>query len=205
MATKRGISDASARGTAPRTLDECRRCELWRGATQGVGGAGPPTARIFIVGEQPGNEEDLRGLPFVGPAGQMLDRALEAAGLERGSVYITNAVKHFKYELRGKRRLHKTPAQREVEACAYWLEREFERIRSAVVVALGATALRAMVADYGGTLTAALGEVLEVGGRFIVPTFHPSYVLRLREEEERTKALGTIVEALQTARRLARA
>jgi len=117
----------------PAGLDECRRCELWKHATQAVGGAGPLGARIMLVGEQPGDQEDRAGTPFVGPAGLVLDRALAAAGLDRRAVYITNAVKHFKWELRGKRCMHKTPAQREIEACYYWLEKELARIAPAVV------------------------------------------------------------------------
>ncbi|OMU16898.1 hydroxyacid dehydrogenase, partial [Burkholderia pseudomallei] len=108
---------------APQTLDACRRCGLWEHATQAVPGAGPPRAAIMLVGEQPGNQEDREGAPFVGPAGRVLERALAAAGLDRASVYVTNAVKHFKWAPRGKRRMHKTPVQQEIDACRYWLER----------------------------------------------------------------------------------
>jgi uracil-DNA glycosylase family protein len=187
----------------PRTLDECRRCDLWRGATQAVGGSGPESARIVLLGEQPGNDEDLQGVPFVGPAGRLLDQALLSAELDRRTVYVTNAVKHFKYELRGKRRMHKTPAQREVEACLYWLERELDRIDPKVIVTLGITALRAVHPDWGGTLTSALGRVIDLGGRWLIPTYHPSYMLRLRDETERKQVLDHIIGALVEARRLA--
>src|SRR6478609_409990 len=108
----------------PESLDTCHRCALYNDATQGVPGAGPRHAPLMIVGEQPGDQEDLQGKPFVGPAGAMLDRALEEAGVTRKDVYVTNAVKHFKWEPRGKRRMHKTPAQREIDACHYWMDRE---------------------------------------------------------------------------------
>ena len=131
----------------PGTLDECRRCPLWHDATQGVGGVGPAHAAIMMVGEQPGDSEDREGRPFVGPAGRLLDDALREAGVTRGTVFVTNAVKHFKWEPRGKRRMHKTPAQREVDACRYWLERELTRVSPRVVVALGSTALKALLQD----------------------------------------------------------
>ena len=136
----------------------CQDCPLWANATQTVFGAGDPHARVMLVGEQPGDEEDKKGLPFVGPAGRLLDRALEAAGVDREHLYVTNAVKHFKWQLRGKRRLHKTPAQREIDACHQWLEREIETVRPQVLVALGATAARAVIE--GGGFRAA-GEGLE--------------------------------------------
>ena len=123
----------------------CQDCPLWANATQTVFGAGDPHARVMLVGEQPGDEEDKKGLPFVGPAGRLLDRGLEAAGVDREHLYVTNAVKHFKWQLRGKRRLHKTPAQREIDACHQWLEREIATVKPHVIVALGATAARAVI------------------------------------------------------------
>src|SRR3954463_16269198 len=127
----------------------CQDCPLWANATQTVFGVGDPHARIMLVGEQPGDEEDRKGLPFVGPAGRLLDRALEAAGVDREHLYVTNAVKHFKWEQRGKRRLHKTPAQREIDACHQWLEGEIAALRPQVIVCLGATAARALLgADF---------------------------------------------------------
>src|SRR3990170_4938234 len=124
----------------------CQDCPLWADATQTVFGAGDPHALAMLVGEQPGDEEDRKGLPFVGPAGRLLDRALEAAGVDRQHLYVTNAVKHFKWQLRGKRRLHKTPAQREIDACHQWLEREVESVQPQVIACLGATAARAVIA-----------------------------------------------------------
>src|SRR3954453_7786778 len=124
---------------------DCRNYPLWKNATQTVFGAGASHARIMLVGEQPGDEEDRRREPFVGPAGRLLDRALQAAGVDRSTLYVTNAVKHFKWEPRGKRRLHKTPAQREIEACHQWLEREVAAIRPQVIVCLGATAAKAVI------------------------------------------------------------
>ncbi|WP_333985664.1 UdgX family uracil-DNA binding protein [Burkholderia orbicola] len=189
---------------APATLDACRRCALWEHATQPVPGAGPVDAPIMLVGEQPGDQEDRAGLPFVGAAGRMLDRALDEAGIERAHVYLTNAVKHFKWEPRGKRRLHKTPAQREVAACRYWLERELQAVQPRVVVALGATALRAVLQDNDATLERTRAPVRTEDGRLVVATYHPSYVLRTRGADSREHAYRTLVDALRTASRLAR-
>ncbi|MGH8717998.1 MAG: UdgX family uracil-DNA binding protein [Burkholderiales bacterium] len=123
----------------------CQACPLWHNGTQTVFGAGDADAKVMLVGEQPGDEEDLRGEPFVGPAGRLLDRALIAAGVDRSQVYVTNAVKHFKWEPRGKRRLHKTPAQREIDACRQWLEREIAIVKPKVIVCLGGTAVKALL------------------------------------------------------------
>ena len=128
----------------PAALQACRRCDLWRDATQGVAGEGPPTAAMMLVGEQPGDAEDLAGLPFVGPAGKVLDRALIAAGVPRSRTWVTNAVKHFKHEQRGKRRLHKTPDAGEVAACRWWLESESRLVRPRVIRAMGGTAVPAV-------------------------------------------------------------
>ena len=175
----------------------CQDCPLWANATQTVFGVGDPHARVMLVGEQPGDEEDKKGLPFVGPAGRLLDRALEAAGVDREHLYVTNAVKHFKWQLRGKRRLHKTPAQREVDACHQWLEREVETVKPEVIVALGATAARAVIGkDF---------KVSVMRGRFVesplaphvFATFHPSALLRLREEGEREAAFEQLVGDLK--------
>ena len=165
-------------------LQRCRRCPLWEHATQAVGGVGPEAARIMLVGEQPGDEEDLKGEPFVGPAGKVLDRALAAAGIDRTGVYLTNAVKHFKWEPRGKRRLHKTPAQREVEACMAWLDAEIARVNPAVIVAMGATAAYALTGR-----KVAIGaqrgsfQPHPSGARLLV-TYHPSAVLRAAERAD---------------------
>ncbi|KVV64983.1 hydroxyacid dehydrogenase [Burkholderia cepacia] len=188
---------------APTTLGACRRCALWEHATQPVPGAGPRDASIMLVGEQPGDQEDRAGVPFVGAAGRLLDRALDEAGVERTHVYLTNAVKHFKWEPRGKRRLHKTPAQREVAACRYWLERELDAVRPRVVVALGATALCAVLQDNDATLERTRAPVRTAGGQLVVATFHPSYVLRTRGADSREHAYRTLVDALRTASDLA--
>jgi probable DNA metabolism protein len=187
---------------APSTLDQCRRCDLWQHATQAVGGSGPARARIMLVGEQPGDQEDLAGLPFVGPAGQLLDRALADAGIARDSVYLTNAVKHFKWEPRGKRRLHKTPAQREVEACHYWLDQELAQVRPDVVVALGSTALKSVLGTGHVTLKDTLGKPIRHGGRWVVTVYHPSFVLRVPDEESKSRAMAVMVDGLRLARRL---
>jgi probable DNA metabolism protein len=189
-AMKRSLADLSATGSSatgpgPGPAEgphDCRRCELWRRATQAVAGSGPDDARVMLVGEQPGDEEDLRGTAFVGPAGRVLDRALAEAGLERAQLYVTNAVKHFKWEPRGRRRLHKRPEVREVSACSVWLEREIAEIRPSVIVALGATALRAL-AGSTSSIAAARGQTLShASGARIVATYHPSSILRAEGE-----------------------
>jgi uracil-DNA glycosylase len=175
----------------------CQDCPLWANATQTVFGAGDPHARVMLVGEQPGDEEDKKGLPFVGPAGRLLDRALEAAGVEREHLYVTNAVKHFKWQLRGKRRLHKTPAQREIDACHQWLEREIENIQPHVIVALGSTAAKAVIArDF--KVSVQRGQFVDSPlAPYVFATFHPSALLRLREEEEREAAFKQLVTDLK--------
>ena len=183
----------------PSSLDECRRCDLWRNATQAVAGVGPSSARIMLVGEQPGDQEDLAGTPFIGPAGKVLDDAFQRAGLSRDAVYLTNAVKHFKWEPRGKRRLHKTPAQMEVNACAYWLEEEMARVQPQVIVALGGTALKAILRDPKATLTDKLGVPFQHEGKWIVVVYHPSYILRVPDEAARVKAMAVLVDGLQRA------
>lgn len=208
MTTRRSSAPESA-GRAdfdpaqePRTLDECRRCPLWRDATQGVPGAGPAHAPIMMVGEQPGDSEDRAGQPFVGPAGRLLDDALREAGVTRSAVFVTNAVKHFKWEPRGKRRMHKTPAQREVDACHYWLERELVRVSPSVVVALGSTALKALLEDAHVRLQDHFGKTTRHGGRTILATWHPSYALRAPDPETRERAYADIVRTLAHAKRI---
>jgi len=175
----------------------CQDCPLWANATQTVFGEGDPHARVMLVGEQPGDAEDRKGHPFVGPAGQLLDRALEAAGVDRDHLYVTNAVKHFKWQLRGKRRLHKTPAQREIDACHQWLEREVATVKPQVIVCLGATAAKAVIGpDF---------KVSTMRGRFVestlaprvFATFHPSALLRLRDEAEKETAFRQLVKDLK--------
>ena len=176
---------------------KCQDCPLWANATQTVFGAGDPNARVMLVGEQPGDEEDRKGLPFVGPAGRLLDRALEAAGVEREHLYVTNAVKHFKWQARGKRRLHKTPAQREIDACHQWLEQEVRTVKPHVIVTLGATAAKAII---GPQFKVSLqrGQFVESPlAPFVFATFHPSALLRLREEEEKEAAFKQLVRDLK--------
>ena len=184
----------------------CRNCELWRSATQTVFGEGPAIARVVFVGEQPGDQEDISGAPFVGPAGKLLDRALRDAGVQRADVYVTNAVKHFKFEPRGKRRLHKTPAQREVAACRGWLERELAVIAPELIVALGGTAARSL---RGGELSvhSSRGRILdgpEVGGAALLVTVHPSYVLRLPETDKEAAYRAFVADLMLVARFLSR-
>ncbi|QGQ20433.1 UdgX family uracil-DNA binding protein [Cellulomonas sp. JZ18] len=176
----------------------CRGCELWAPATQVVFSEGPAQAAVMLVGEQPGDKEDLAGEPFVGPAGRVLHEALAAAGLDPEQVYVTNAVKHFRFEQRGKRRIHKTPLVTHLRACVPWLEAEIAAVRPRVVVALGATAARGVL---GRTVAVGTerGRVLDAGGRAVVVTAHPSSVLRLRERAEREAATAAIVDDLRVA------
>ncbi|MBS0360066.1 MAG: UdgX family uracil-DNA binding protein [Proteobacteria bacterium] len=205
----RKLRDGTFDDQQPANLEEvaamiqaCRRCDLWRDATQGVAGEGPSRAKLMLVGEQPGDQEDLAGKPFVGPAGQMLDRALAEAGVPRDQTYVTNAVKHFKHEPRGKRRLHKTPNTGEVTACRWWLDHERRLVKPRVVVALGATAV-----------TSVFGKALPIAGARQtahqlpdqsqgVVTYHPSYLLRVPDAEAKAKAYAMFVEDLRFAWRL---
>jgi DNA polymerase len=183
-------------------LNACRRCDLWRDATQGVPGEGPAHAELMLVGEQPGDVEDLAGKPFVGPAGQMLDRALADAGVTRAQLYVTNAVKHFKHELRGKRRLHKTPETGEITACRWWLDQERALVTPKVVVALGGTAATAVFGRPMPILKSR-GRVFDLddGARGVI-TVHPSYLLRLPDERAKAEAYARFVEDLSAARAL---
>jgi len=178
----------------------CRRCDLYRHATQTVFGEGPLDARIMFVGEQPGDQEDLAGRPFVGPAGAVFDAALEKAGIERSSVYVTNAVKHFKFVAKGKRRIHSKPDAGEISACRWWIEQERELIRPPVTVALGATAARSLVGKVV-TISKVRGEplTLEDGSECWV-TAHPSSLLRIPDEEGRREARALFVRDLERIR-----
>jgi DNA polymerase len=185
-------------------LDRCRRCELWEHATQAVPGEGPDGARLMLVGEQPGDEEDVQGRPFVGPAGRLLRKLLDEAGIAVEDVFVTNAVKHFFFEPRGKRRIHKTPMQRHIAACHAWLEGELARVRPSVVVTLGATALAAV---YGGRIAIAQARTRKLQdphGTPIVATYHPSAVLRVPDDAAKAKLRATLVADLKRAARLAR-
>jgi DNA polymerase len=156
----------------------------------------------MIVGEQPGDQEDLAGAPFVGPAGKLLDRVFDAAGVERRKIYLTNAVKHFKWEPRGKRRLHKTPAQREVEACHYWLDKELAALKPSVIVAMGSTALKSVLGSGQVTLKDTLGRAIEHDGRWVVTIYHPSYVLRVPDQAAKEQAFNVMVDGLKLAQDL---
>jgi uracil-DNA glycosylase family protein len=180
-----------------RAASDCRGCPLWEDATQTVFGAGPKKAELMLVGEQPGDREDLEGEPFVGPAGGILAQALADAGIDRGAVYLTNAVKHFKWQARGKRRLHQTPRAGEVEACRPWLEAELETVHPTGLLALGSTAAKALFGtavrvtrDRGRPIDSPLAPVAAL-------TMHPSAILRLRDREERADALAALVDDLR--------
>jgi DNA polymerase len=175
----------------------CRGCPLWQDATQTVFGEGGAKAELMLVGEQPGDQEDRRGEPFVGPAGRVLDRALEGAGIDRSRVYLTNAVKHFKWRPRGGRRLHQSPRVGEIEACRPWLEAELEAVGPRAVVALGATAARSLFGP-SVKVTKDRGRLLDVGVAPIeAVTMHPSAIVRVRESQERDEALGALVGDLE--------
>jgi uracil-DNA glycosylase len=191
-----------SRPPSEETLENCRRCDLWKNATQAVPGEGSRSAAIMLVGEQPGDEEDRRGHPFVGPAGRLLDVAIEAAGLERKQLFVTNAVKHFKWEPRGKRRLHKKPGAGEIKACNIWLEQEIAAIKPRVIVALGATALKALTRT-SLTIEAARRQEMSIEqGATVVATYHPSALLRV--EEDRAQELrDLLVHDLRRAAKLA--
>ncbi|MES2096084.1 MAG: UdgX family uracil-DNA binding protein [Pseudomonadota bacterium] len=175
----------------------CTRCPLHRDATQTVFGEGPVDARLMVVGEQPGDQEDFAGRPFVGPAGELFDRALGDAGIDRARIYVTNAVKHFKYELRGKRRIHAKPNAGEISACRWWIDQELALIKPQVTLALGATAARSL---FGRTVTIGKerGQALELpGGGEAWITVHPSYLLRLPDEVARREEYARFVEDLR--------
>lgn len=183
-----------------RDAAHCRDCPLWENATQTVFGAGDPHAAVMLVGEQPGDEEDRRGEPFVGPAGRLLDRALERAGVDRRHLYVTNAVKHFKWQLRGKRRIHKTPAQREIAACHQWLEREIRTIKPQVIVCLGATAARALLGPDFRVSTLRGRLIASPLAPYVFATLHPSAVLRVRGAVEREAAEAALAKDLALIR-----
>ena len=178
---------------------DCRACPLWKDATQTVFGEGPPHARIMLVGEQPGDREDLAGKPFVGPAGQMLDRALQEAGVDRTKVYVTNAVKHFKFVPRGKIRLHQKPATPEIKACRPWYERELAAINPALVVAMGATAAQSVFGKIT-PINKNRGQLIELEhGIKALVTVHPSYLLRLPDPDARAHEYQRFVDDLRIA------
>jgi uracil-DNA glycosylase family protein len=180
----------------------CRRCPLYKNATQAVPGEGRKDARLMLVGEQPGDKEDLAGRPFVGPAGRVLDQALAEAGISRSEVFVTNAVKHFKHELRGKRRLHKRPDAHEIERCKVWLELERAIVKPAAIVALGASAARSLLGR-PVTIAKTRGRPLELadGTRAFV-TIHPSFLLRIQDEADKRREYRHFVSDLQQASKI---
>jgi uracil-DNA glycosylase len=184
-----------------RAIPDCRACDLYKRGTQAVFGAGRARARVVLVGEQPGNDEDLTGLPFVGPAGRELDRGLEAAGIDRKEVWVTNVVKHFKWEPRGKRRIHKKPNAAEINACFPWLEAELRVIRPEVLVCLGATAAQAIMGR-SFRVTRQRGEILASPlGIDVLATIHPSAILRARTDEDRRREREGFIEDLRVVAR----
>ena len=199
MDEERGKSIKSLRELAA-AEGECRRCPLYRNATQAVPGEGPKAADFMLVGEQPGDREDLAGKPFVGPAGRILNSALKDAGIARADTFVTNAVKHFKHEMRGKRRLHKRPNNYEIERCKIWLERERELVKPSTIVALGVTAARSLT---GKTVTIAKMRRTPVDladGTKLVVTIHPSALLRIEDEDDKRAAYRDFVADLKAAR-----
>ena len=181
--------------------EACTRCPLYKHATQVVPGEGPVRARIMMVGEQPGDQEDKQGKPFVGPAGGMLAKALEDAGIDRDAVFVTNAVKHFKFEQRGKRRLHKRPNAYEIDRCHWWLDFERRLVKPDIVVALGATAVRS-ISGRPTSINKIRGRVLTLqdGGRMLA-TIHPSYILRIEDEADKRAEYRKFVTDLRACAR----
>jgi DNA polymerase len=200
-ARKRGCGNSAAALVALREeAMACRRCPLWKPATQTVFGEGPAEAKLMLVGEQPGDQEDLHGRPFIGPAGQVLDRAMRDAGVDRGEVYLTNAVKHFKFEPRGKRRIHSKPQTTEIEACKWWIDQERALVRPVVTVMMGASAARSLLGR-AVTISGTRGQPipLDEGGEGWV-TIHPSYLLRIREKADAEREYERFVEDLTQAK-----
>jgi uracil-DNA glycosylase family protein len=215
--SKRNSRPEAARGqsAAPRIPDRptlaslreaarnCRACDLWKVGTQTVFGEGAPDAELMFVGEQPGDQEDVTGQPFVGPAGKVLDRALEEAGIDRATVYVTNVVKHFKWEPRGKRRIHKKPNAAEIVACRPWLETEIGLVKPRAIVCLGSTAAQALLGR-GFKVTKHRGEFIESAiAPIVMATVHPSSLLRAPDDETRRRETARFIDDLRAvARRL---
>jgi uracil-DNA glycosylase family protein len=191
-------------GRSADTLESCRRCELWKRATQAVAGEGPPRAALMLVGEQPGDEEDRAGRPFVGPAGRLLRLLLSDAGIDPATVFLTNAVKHFRFEFRGKRRLHKTPSQVELEACNLWLLKEIERTQPHVIVTLGTTALKAVIGEKLAIVAARERTLVSPDGTRVIATYHPAAVLRAPALEQKDELRRAMLADLKRAALLAK-
>jgi DNA polymerase len=201
-----GLDDAAevprSLAAAQRAVQDCRRCPLYEFATQAVFGEGPARAEIMFVGEQPGDREDLSGKPFVGPAGRVFDELLAAAELERSKIYVTNAVKHFKFQQRGKRRLHQRPDAGEIEACRFWLNLEREFVKPRVIVALGATAARSLLGKVV-SITSQRGRPRQLeDGAWLYVTVHPSYLLRIRDRDDAAREREGFLADLRAVREL---
>jgi uracil-DNA glycosylase len=197
-----GVPIGASLSTLRKAATDCKACPLWRRATQTVFGQGSSRADIMLVGEQPGDREDLAGRPFVGPAGRVLDEALAEAGIERDRAYVTNVVKHFKWEERGKRRIHAKPSWTEIAACRPWLEAELAAIEPRVLVCLGATAAQTLLGrDF--RVTKQRGQPVESAlAPFVLATLHPSSILRVRTETDRRIERRKLVDDLEVAARL---
>jgi len=195
--------DAKTLGDLARAVDRCTRCPIHCNATQAVAGEGPQAARIMLVGEQPGDQEDLQGRPFVGPAGQVLNEALEEAGIDRTRLFLTNAVKHFKFEPRGKRRLHQNPTAGEIDVCRWWLDKERAFVQPELIVTLGGSALRG-VTGKSASIASMRGRVHDLaGGGKLLATIHPSFLLRLPDRDRAAEERQAFVADLIRARKLA--
>jgi len=200
----RRIPDRPTLASVRDAAKACQACDLWKRATQTVFGEGAARARLMLVGEQPGDAEDLAGRPFVGPAGKLLDQALEAAGIDRGAVYVTNVVKHFKWELRGKRRIHKKPNAGEVAACRPWLEIEIQLLKPRALVCLGATAAQALLGRQF-KVTAHRGQFIESPlAPLVLATVHPSSLLRAPDAETRRRETARFIADLRKVARAIR-
>jgi uracil-DNA glycosylase family protein len=198
------VPDSASLTVVAKVAKACTACHLYKHATQTVFGEGPKGAKLMLLGEQPGDQEDVAGEPFVGPAGKMLDRALEEAGIKRAEVYVTNTVKHFKWEPRGKRRLHKKPNSREIAACRPWLEAELRLVRPGLLVCLGATAAQAIFGP-AFRVTRDRGKLLESElAPKVLATVHPSSLLRQPDEESREREYKLFVADLRAALKAAR-
>jgi uracil-DNA glycosylase len=204
------VPDERSLPVLAKAVQKCEGCDLYRHATQAVfgeiesrNGSAKPKVAILMIGEQPGDQEDKQGRPFVGPAGKVLDKALEEAGIDRSEVYVTNAVKHFKWEPRGKLRLHKKPTMKEINACRPWLDAELQTVKPKLIVALGATAAQGLLGS-SFRITQAHGQVQEVPGLPpIIATLHPSAVLRAQTDEDRHSQMRTLVADLRISAKIA--
>lgn len=195
-------NDSATLAEVREAAKDCRRCPLWRDATQTVFGEGPDTAEVVFVGEQPGDQEDIAGKPFVGPAGKVFDAILDEAGIARQKTYVTNAVKHFKFEPRGKRRIHSKPNAGEIQACRWWLDKELDIIQPKLAVALGATAVQSLLGK-ALPVTKTRGEMIErPDGLAVFVTVHPSFLLRIRDEAGKRAERAKFLQDMKAVKRL---